>query len=134
MSKKLLWFARILGGLVVLIFTSGLTLVFIGTIIEEGPPDTNSGDFLEVLPMVIMIPLQLIFYILTWFPKKKGELIGGIAMSIISLCMGTYVFIDAGNMKLIMGLVFCIPFLIPGILFIIVGLKKKANSLEINNL
>ncbi|MHA1475087.1 MAG: hypothetical protein ACTSQ5_07855 [Promethearchaeota archaeon] len=46
-------------------------------------------------------------------------------MSIISLCMGGYVFSDAGNMKLMMGLVFCVPFLIPGILFIIVGLKKK---------
>ncbi len=125
MSKKLLWLGRILGGLAVLIYTSGLILVFIGTIFEEGLPDTNSSDFLEVLPMVIMIPLQLIFYIFTWFPKKKSELIGGIAMSIISLCMGSYVFFDAGSMKLIMGLVFCIPFLIPGIIFIIVGLKKK---------
>jgi len=109
MSKKLLYFGRILGGLAVLIFTGGLILVFIGTIIEEGPPDTNNGDFLEVLPMVIMIPLQLIFYIVTWFPKIKGELIGGIAMSIISLCMGGYVFYDAGRMKLIMGLVFAFP-------------------------
>ena len=125
MSKKLLWFGRILGGLAVLIFTSGFILVFIGTIIEEGPPDTNSGDFLEILPMVIMIPLQLIFYILTWFPKIKGELIGGIAISIISLCMGAYVFYDAGNMKLMMGLVFCVPFLIPGILFIIYSQMKK---------
>jgi len=124
MSKKLLRLGRILGGLAVLIFTGGFILVFIGTIIEEGPPDTNSGDFIEILPMVIMIPLQLIFYILTWFPKKKGELIGGIAMSIISLCMGGYVFFDAGNMKLIMGLVFCIPFLIPGIIFIIYSQMK----------
>ena len=125
MSKKLLRLGRILGGLAVLIYTGGLLLVVIGSISEEAPPDTNGGDFLEVLPMVIMIPLQLIFYILTWFPKKKGELIGGIAISIISLCMGSYVFFDAGNMKLIMGLVFCIPFLIPGILFMIVGLKKS---------
>ena len=125
MSKKLLWFGRIFGGLAVLIFTGGFILVFIGNIIEEGPPDTNSGDFIEILPMVIMIPLQLIFYILTWFPKKKGELIGGIAMSIISLCMGTYVFIDAGSMKLTMGLVFCIPFLIPGIIFIIYSQMKE---------
>jgi len=43
MSKKLLWFGRILGGLAVLIFTGGFILVFIGTIIEEGPPDTNSN-------------------------------------------------------------------------------------------
>ncbi len=125
MSKKLLWLGRILGGLAVLIYTSGLILVFIGTIFEEGLPDTNSSDFLEVLPMVIMIPLQLIFYILTWFPKKKSELIGGIAMLIISLCMGGYVFYDAGRMKLIMGLVFCIPFLIPGIIFIIYSQMKE---------
>jgi len=129
MSKKLLRLGRILGGLAVLIFTGGFILVFIGNIIEESAPDTNSADFLEVLPMVIMIPLQLIFYILTWFPKIKGELIGGIAMSIISLCMGGYVFYDAGGMKLIMGLVFCIPFLIPGILFIIVGLKRKTSRI-----
>jgi hypothetical protein len=125
MSKKLLWLGRILGGLAVLIYTGGLILVAIGSILEEGPTDTNSADFLEVLPMVIMIPLQLIFYILTWFPKKKSELIGGIAMSIISLCMGGYVFYDAGRMKLIMGLVFCIPFLIPGIIFIIYSQMKE---------
>ena len=125
MSKKLLRLGRILGGLAVLIYTGGLILIVVGSIFEEGPPDTNSADFLEVLPMVIMIPLQLIFYILTWFPKIKGELIGGIAISIISLCMGAYVFFDAGNMKLIMGLVFCIPFLIPGILFIIYSQMKK---------
>ena len=125
MSKKLLLLGRILGGLAVFFFTGGLILVFIGTIIEEGPPETNSGDFLEVLPMVIMIPLQLIFYIVTWFPKKKGELIGGIAMLITSLFMGTYVYIDAGGIKLIMGLVFCIPFLIPGTLFIIYSQMKK---------
>lgn len=125
MSKILLWFGRILGGLSVLIFTGGFLLVSIASILEEDPIDTNSGDFLEVLPMVIMIPLQLIFYIVTWFPKKKGELIGGIAMSIISLCMGGYVFYDAGSNKLTMGLVFCIPFLIPGILFIISWVKKK---------
>ena len=125
MSKKLLLLGRILGGLAVLIYTGGLILVVIGSIFEEGPPDTNSGDFLEVLPMVIMIPLQLIFYILTWFPKIKGELIGGISISIISLCMGGYVFYTAGGMKLIMGLVFCIPFLIPGIIFIIYSQMKE---------
>lgn len=125
MSKKLLWFGRILGGLAVLLYTGGLLLVAIGTILEEAPTDTNSADFLEVLPIVIMVPLQLIFYILTWFPKKKGELIGGIAMSIISLCMGGYVFYDAGNMKLMMGLLFCIPLLIPGIIFIIYSQMKE---------
>ncbi len=125
MSKKLLWFGRILGGLVVLIFTGGLILVSLASIFEESPTDTNSGDFLEVLPMVIMIPMQLIFYIITWFPKKKGELIGGIAMTTISLCMGGYLMYDAGSNKIIMGLVFCIPFLIPGILFIIYSQMKK---------
>jgi len=127
MSKVLLWFGRILGGLAVLIFTGGLLLITIGSLLEENPTDTSSGDFFEVLPMVIMIPLQLIFYILTWFPKIRGELIGGIAMSIISLCMGGYVFYDAGGMKLLIGLVFCIPFLIPGIIFIIYSqMKQKA--------
>ena len=125
MSKKLLWFGRILGGLAVLIFTGGFLLVSIGSILEDDPIDTNSGDFLEVLPMVIMIPMQLIFYIFTWFPKKKWELIGGVAMTTISLCMGGYVMYDAGSNKIIMGLVFCIPFLIPGILFIISWIKKK---------
>ncbi len=125
MSKKLLWFGRILGGLVVLIFTGGLILVSVASIIEEDPIDPNSADFLEVLPMVIMIPLQLIFYIFTWFPKKKGELIGGVAMTTISLCMGGYVMFDAGSNKFIAGLMFCIPFLIPGILFIISWIKKK---------
>jgi len=125
MSKILLWFGRILGGLAVLIFTGGFLLVAIGSIFEEGTTDTNSGDFPEILPMVIMIPLQLIFYIFTWFPKKKGELIGGIAMSIISLCMGGFVFYDAGDMKLMMGLLFCIPLLIPGIIFIIYSQMKE---------
>ena len=129
MSKKILWLGRIFGGLAVFFYTGGLILVFIGTILEEGLPDTNSSDFLEVLPMVIMIPFQLIFYIVTWFPKKKGELIGGIAIIIISLCMGGYVFFDSGRMKLIMGLVFCIPFLIPGILFIISWFKKKGERI-----
>ena len=124
MSKKLLWFGRILGGLAVLIFTGGLLLKTIGSIFEENPPDTNSGDFLELLPIVIMIPLQLLSYIITWFPKKRGELIGGIAMVIISLCMGGYLIYDAGSMKLIMGSVFCFPFLIPGILFIIFSQMK----------
>ena len=125
MSKKLFWFGRILGGLAVLIFTGGFLLIVIGSLFEEAANDTNSGDFLEILPIVIMIPLQLIFYIVTWFPKIKGELIGGVAMVIISLCMGTYVFIDAGGLKLMMGSLFCIPFLIPGILFIIYSQMKK---------
>ena len=46
-------------------------------------------------------------------------------MTTISLCMGGYVMYDAGSNKIIMGLVFCIPFLIPGILFIISWIKKK---------
>ncbi|QEE17220.1 hypothetical protein DSAG12_03052 [Promethearchaeum syntrophicum] len=125
MSKILLWFGRILGGFVVLIFTGGLLFVAIGSILEENSTDTNSGDFLEVLPMVIMIPLQLISYIITWFPKKRGELIGGIAMTTLSLCMGAYVIYDAGSLKLTMGSIFCIPFLIPGIVFIIYSQMKQ---------
>jgi len=125
MSKILLWVGRIFGGIVVFIFTGGLLLVAIGSIFEENPTETNNGDFLQVLPMVIMIPLQLISYIITWFPKKRGELIGGIAMVIISLCMGGYLIYDVGSNKLIMGSVFCFPFLIPGILFIIYSQIKQ---------
>jgi len=124
MSKTILKFGRILGGLAVLIFTGGFLLVIIGSLFED-PVDPNNGGFLEVLPIVIMIPMQLIFYIITWFPKKKGELIGGIAMTIISLCMVGYLIYDAGSQKLKMGSIFCIPFLIPGILFIIYSQIKK---------
>ena len=125
MSKILLRFGRILGGLAVLIFMGGFLLVIIGSLLEDPVDPNNNGDFLEVLPMVIMIPMQLLFYIITWFPKKNGEFIGGIGMTTISLCMGGYLIYDAGSQKLKMGSIFCIPFLIPGILFIIYSQMKK---------
>jgi len=82
---------------------------------EEIDPDAIK----ELYPMFGMIFGYLCAYIFTWFPKCKGELVGGVVLSLLSVCMGGSIVLSRGWEMWSFGLAYTIPFLVPGVLFLV---------------
>ena len=105
LKKILLWLSRVLG-----LISSGFFLLFF---IGEGG---LTKFVLELLPTIVFVGVAILGYVLTYFKKKHGAIMmaaGGIAQALYLLVWGGLSDLDA-------ALIFCLPFLIPGILFYIV--------------
>ncbi len=93
-------------------------MFFLFFIAGEGIPELVKGkgdDFLTILPMMA---IPIIGYFVTWFKEKAGALIlvgGGVILLIY--------FLITGEIK--MSLVYGLPFILTGILFLIHIKKRK---------
>ena len=117
--------ARFFGGFVLFIFIGIFVLGALDPSGEEIDPDAIK----ELYPMFGMVFGYLCAYIFTWFPKWKGELVGGIVICLLSIGMGSSIVISRGWEMWSFGLAYTIPFLIPGVLFLVDWtLRRKISS------
>jgi len=114
-KNKLRWLARLIGGFMLFVFIG----VFVLGALEPSEEEIDPEAIKELYPMFGMVFGYLCAYIFTWFPKWKGELIGGIIICLLSICMGGSIVLSRGWDKWSFGLAYTIPFLIPGVLFLI---------------
>jgi len=108
-KKIFIWLARILGGIAVLFFG----ILFIG----EGTPDLIAGDNGLLRSMMILMAFAFLGYIFAWFREKEG----GWILTISGFLTGLYIFYNSGMKDILSVLVFSVPFLISGLLFVYAG-------------
>ncbi len=114
-SKPLYWTPRILG-IIAILFISMFAL----DVFEQGYTflETIGALFMHLIPSFVLT----ILLIITW----KYELIGGILFLVPPVF---YMCITAVNVPLLMALSWSLivagPFIVIGILFIIIGMKKR---------
>lgn len=121
--------ARCFGGLALLFYLGGFVLGAFSPPDPEMNPDPDPEAMQELYPMLAMLFITLCAYIFTWIPEKKGDLIGGSVIILLSFCMGGYILILRGWEKWSFGLAYCLPFLIPGVLFLVAwSLQRKTKS------
>lgn len=102
------WAARLTGILGMVFFGS----YFTGVIIPEFQAQPETPDFTFIL---ILTSLCLIAYILSWFI----EIVGGALLTLAALILPFYVHNFEGISAFSSFVFFGLPFLIPGLLFII---------------
>ncbi|NVO18376.1 MAG: hypothetical protein HXX13_01675 [Bacteroidetes bacterium] len=97
---------------------SGFFLTFL---IGEGFAELGDGK-LAVIPILTMMLLTVSGYILAW----KRPRAGGIIMISGGLIMGVYLLISSGFTDSLFSVFYSIPFIIPGILFMM--LRRFQNN------
>ncbi len=107
-----LFVARVISTIAIAFFL----LMVTGDLESINEPFTIEG--LLVGGFAIMLLLAIIF---CWF--KEG--IGGIILIIISVLFAIFIYISAGNYKLLASVLISLPFLLSGILFFTVGRVEK---------
>lgn len=107
--KLIIWAARIIGG---------LALIFFGMfIVGEGIPDLKENP--QVQTMLFMLAFAAFAYFFAWFKPKEG----GIALTLAGFLLGLNMLYYGGIDDVKAGLIYALPFLIPGILFWWIGRK-----------
>ena len=107
------WAARILGGMAILFFLSFM--------IGEGIPEIGNSENGQLRSIISLFAFATLGYIFAWFREKEG----GIFMMVAGFIMGADMFYIGGTKDVIAVLIYSLPFIIPGILFFLVG-KKEA--------
>ena len=100
-----------------LVACSFFTVFFIG----EGIPEIKAGNLLMILPVMTWLFLVLLGYVLAWF----FEITGGIIMMLSTLGMAAFEFFEGGHSEFHEILIISLPFIIPGLMFVITGLMAK---------
>ncbi len=100
------WFARILGGIAVLLFG----IFYIG----EGIPDLMTGANGHLRSMMMLMAFAFLGYIFAWFREKEG----GWILAFSGFILGLTMFYNSGMKDILFVLVFSVPFLISGLLFV----------------
>ena len=106
------WTARITG-LISCIF-------FISFMIGEGFPDLINQQDGQLITVMSLLGVVVIGYIFAWFREKEG----GIILIFISVIIGLYLLYLSEN-NVLAAIIYCLPFLIPGILFLFYSYKKN---------
>jgi uncharacterized membrane protein HdeD (DUF308 family) len=100
------WFARILGGVAVVFFG----VFYIG----GGIPDLVKEADSHLRSMMILMSFAVLGYIFSLFREKEGGWILAFSGFVIGLTM----FYNSGMKDILFALVFSVPFLISGLLFV----------------
>jgi hypothetical protein len=101
------WIARIIGGLAVIFFGT----FFIG----EGIPDLIKGADGHLQSMMFLMVFASLGYLFAWFREKEG----GFVMAFSGIIMGLTMFYSGGNKDILMVLIYSVPFIVSGLLFVI---------------
>ncbi len=110
-NKQLLkWAARIIGGMAILFF-----LYFI-----KGIPGLEGSGNGQLQNIVLLIAFASLGYIFALFREKEG----GIVMMTAGLIMGANMFYSGGTNDFVAVLIYSLPFVVPGVLFYLVGKKQ----------
>jgi hypothetical protein len=92
----------------------------------------TSGYFYVLIPESIMLGVSLLGYLILWAIRKKnrikGLLIAGVNLIIASIGTGVYHLIGLQRNKNIIAMVYSLPLLIPGILFLICYYIRKMEN------
>jgi hypothetical protein len=115
------WSARIIGGLALLFFGS----FFIG----EGIPDLIKGGDGHLQSMMLLMGFALLGYIFAWFREKEG----GYVLVFSGFIMGLTIFYDGGLKDISMILVYSVPFIVSGLLFLCAGKSSEIMESKLNN-
>ena len=113
MGRKFLVLARVTGAISCIFFGGGFTLSFI----VGGPPDP--AYIPEMAPMITFLVVSIIGYVIQFFKKKYWGFTGGAMMFAGGTSMGTYLILLKGLRVFGGALMFCLPFLLPGLLMMI---------------
>ena len=112
-TNLLKWSARIIGGLSVLFFGA----FFVG----EGMPDLIKGGDGHLQSMTLLMGFALLGYIFAWFREKEG----GYVLVFSGVIMGLTMFYKGGLKDITFVLVYSLPFLISGLLFLRAGKSSE---------
>lgn len=112
-NKVLSWIARIIGLVTIVYF-----LVYFAS---QGYSFLKNELRLEANSVSFMIFSTTIGYVVAWF----SELIGGIILSVGGGMLAIYLMFLGGYYGLEGGMVYGLPFLVPGILFLIADRRQK---------
>ncbi len=115
------WSARIIGGLGLLFFGS----YFIG----EGIPDLIKGGDGHLQSMMLLMGFALLGYIFAWFREKEG----GYVLVFSGVVMGLTMFYDGGLNDISLILVYSLPFIVSGLLFLWAGKSSEIMKSKLNN-
>jgi len=115
------WSARIIGGLALLFFGS----FFIG----EGIPDLIKGGDGHLQSMMLLMGFALLGYIFAWFREKEG----GYVLLFSGVIMGLTMFYDGGLRNISMTLVYSVPFIVSGLLFLRAGKSSEIMKSKLND-
>ncbi len=107
------WLARAIGGIALLFFGS----FFIG----EGIPDLINSANGHLQSMMMMMGFALVGYIFAWFRPKEG----GYVLAFSGVIMGLTMFYQGGMKDITMVLVYAIPFIVSGVLFVLYSRKDE---------
>ncbi len=115
-NKQILkWAARILGGMAIVLF---LSFIF-----GEGISGLKGSGNGQLRNIVLLLAFASLGYIFALFREKEG----GIVMIAAGLIMGANMFYSGGTNDFVAVLIYSLPFVVPGVLFYLVGEKKITN-------
>jgi hypothetical protein len=106
------WSARTIGGLAVIFFGA----FFIG----EGIPDLIKGADGHLQSMMFLMVFASLGYLFAWFREKEG----GFVMAFSGIIMGLTMFYRGGQKDIMMALVYSVPFILSGLLFVLCARKS----------
>lgn len=93
----------------------------IGGLISDFEPETITFEGVLVVGFSVVLLLSILF---AWWKER----IGGLILIISSVAFAVFIYISAGNYKLLASVFISLPFLLSGILFHIAGrVEKKLN-------
>ncbi len=115
------WSARIIGGLALLFFGS----FFIG----EGIPDLIKGGDGHLQSMMLLMGFALLGYIFAWFREKEG----GYVLLFSGFIMGLTMFYDGGLKDISITLIYSVPFIVSGLLFLRAGKSSEIMKSKLND-
>ena len=113
--KIIKWIARITGFLSV--------VFFLAFMIGEGIPGLSGEQNGQLITIMSLLGIAVLGYIFAWFREKEG----GIILIFISVIMGLYLLYLSENNGLA-AIIYCLPFLIPGVLFLVYGYKTAIDK------
>ncbi len=113
--KIIKWIARVTGFLSVVLF-----LVFMIGEGITGLPNEQNG---QLVTMMSLLGIAVLGYIFAWFREKEG----GIILVFISVIMGLYLLYSSEN-NVLAAIIYCLLFLIPGVLFLVYGYKTAIDK------
>ncbi|NOX46530.1 MAG: hypothetical protein GXO89_06080 [Chlorobi bacterium] len=112
-TKQILkWTARILGGIAIIFF---LTFA-----IGEGVPDMMEEDNGQLRSIMLLFAFATLGYVFGWFREREG----GVFMMVAGFLLGADMYYYGGTNDIMAVLVYSLPFIVPGILFFLVGKKE----------
>ena len=112
------WMARILG--------AGAVLFFNTFAIGEGLPDLIHTGNVQLKAVLALLLFADFGYLFSWFKEKEG----GIVLSVSGFLLGMNVFYSGGMDDVGMTLIYMLPFLIPGLMFLWLGTHKNKKEAE----